>query len=423
MRLRNTEVVKTRMRNMPLKTSGPVNERDQHTLYIGAGGAVGSCSVYGNYLDIDAFSVDIVANGQMTYGNGAGVTVDHSLSGYSDSDANLKFSPSATNPGEWYILNGAAGAFQNDNRNQNQQKLFYRFISNQPTAAIIYTKASNRGTLELTIDGVSKAIINQYAGSTQRQRIKKFENLNVSLPAGVVIDTHIIHGYIRGENVGGSDTYADIDRVDPVKYPTWPGLFNTMRTGLNSNKGVRADISTADPVLRVGADPNGDWSYSRVFVQRLNNGSPNGWCEVGHLKDNALGHRGRWVVRQPGAPASQFQDFNPVLFLSVGTTYSYSVEIASNFCAFSVFASGSLIAYTNQFSGLEPADTWGAGAETASPVHGIGPTQVYQVQYRSPTSLNWVSGACPNRILRDVSFYDATLNGTCDTLTLTGNDF
>lgn len=69
--------------------------------------------------------------------------------------------------------------------------------------------------VDITIDGEWQATIDQYSPGILRQQILMLNMPTYQLSNSVVIDTHIVHGYVRGDkNTQSSDKIIDIDRLD-----------------------------------------------------------------------------------------------------------------------------------------------------------------------------------------------------------------
>lgn len=69
--------------------------------------------------------------------------------------------------------------------------------------------------VDITIDGEWQATIDQYSPGILRQQILMLNMPTYQLSNSVVIDTHIVHGYVRSDkNTQSSDKIIDIDRLD-----------------------------------------------------------------------------------------------------------------------------------------------------------------------------------------------------------------
>ena len=360
-------------------------------------------------IDVDGFSVDV----------GTYSSQGFESYGYDDNETDsgglvFRYSPSY-NSNEWWLLN-VSGAYNSTIHTQDTLNTFLRFTTTGESLDYIFSQASNRGPVEVLIDGGAKYgpfIINQYNASLARQRDRAFSNLNVSLNSGVTIDTHIIH--IRPRNTGG---LIDIDRLDVSSKTQYPPIFNTIKVGNYTNYGARANISTGDPVIRDNPNVSNNGSYMRVFVQKhtANGSGIEGFAEIGHEKSLSLGNRVIWVFRRP-SDGYLFSGALNTAAPVVGSTHAYKVQREfSN--TYALYYDGVFAAQFNV--GFDAMDTFGAGGETFTSSHGMGSAMISSIQPLS-TSYNWAN-ACPNIPFRTMQLYTIIDNGTCTSFTVAGNN-
>lgn len=117
-------------------------------------------------------------------------------------------------------------------------------------------------------------------------------------------------------------------------------MFNTTKTAVNTNSGVRAWISTANPVIQGASGSGFDWVYARIYIQKIVPGSAPAFCEIGHMAKTNGYH---YVYATYRVPGGQPQPANiPIIQLSPGIGHSYEVRLnTSNIC--SIYYDGVLL--------------------------------------------------------------------------------